>query len=83
MVDLEGFEPSSKRGINLLSTCLSSLNFSTCYKTEATDNKLIPFVSFEVRDLLQTISDIAAPPIQIASKPQLLGDVSFQLLEPK
>jgi len=45
--------------------------------------KLIPFVLSEVRDLLQTISDIAAPPIRIASKPELPGDVSFRFLEPE
>ena len=36
-VELEGFEPSSKRGTNLLSTCLSSLKFSIRHKTEATN----------------------------------------------
>jgi len=37
VVDLEGFEPSSKRGINLLSTCLSLLKFSISYKRKATE----------------------------------------------
>jgi hypothetical protein len=60
---------------------LSLTWFSTQYKTKAAIIELIPFVSLEVRELLQTISDIAAPPFRIASKPELPGDVSFYLLE--
>ena len=40
-VELEGVEPSSKQGTNLLSTCLSSLWFSCAGKTEATNRHLI------------------------------------------
>jgi len=82
-VDLEGFEPSSKRGTNLLSTCLSSLDFSTQHLAEATLVELILLISSEDQDLLRTISDIAAPPVRIASKPELPGDVSFRFLEPE
>ncbi len=42
IVELEGFEPSSKRGSNLLSTCLSSFYLSGVSATEAT--KLIPYL---------------------------------------
>jgi hypothetical protein len=45
IVDLEGVEPSSKQGNNKLSTCLSSLRFSSVGKTEATNLHLIPFIS--------------------------------------
>lgn len=41
-VDQEGIEPSSKRGNNMLSTCLSSLWFSCESKTEATHSHLEP-----------------------------------------
>lgn len=41
-VDQEGIEPSSKRGNNMLSTCLSSLWFSCRNKTEATHSCLEP-----------------------------------------
>ncbi len=40
-VELERFELSSKRGTNLLSTCLSSLRLSGTSKTEATHLNLI------------------------------------------
>jgi len=70
-VELERFELSSKRGINLLSTCLASPEFSCRSKTEATYYNLIPFVSHESRDFIHTISDIAVPPFRIASKPEL------------
>ena len=41
LVDLEGVEPSSKRGSHTLSTCLSSPEFSCIDKTEATNLYLI------------------------------------------
>lgn len=41
-VELEGFEPSSKRGTNELSTCLSSPKLSGTDKTEATNPFLSP-----------------------------------------
>jgi len=44
-VELEGVEPSSKQGNNKLSTCLSSLWFSSVGKTEATNLRLILFIS--------------------------------------
>jgi len=45
LVELEGVEPSSKQGNNKLSTCLSSLKFSSVGKTEATNLHLILFIS--------------------------------------
>ena len=41
LVDLEGVEPSSKRGRHMLSTCLSSPKFSSISRTEATNLYLI------------------------------------------
>jgi len=41
-VELEGLEPSSKRGSNLLSTCLSSFYLSGRSATE--DTKLNPYL---------------------------------------
>jgi len=41
IVEMERFELSSKRGINLLSTCLSSPSLSGKSKTEATHSSLI------------------------------------------
>ena len=40
-VELEGFEPSSKRGNHTLSTCLSWTSFSCNSKTQATNCCLI------------------------------------------
>lgn len=88
-VELERFELSSKRGINLLSTCLSSLKLSGRSKTEATNSTLILYVSLAIRGIPQTISDISAPPGRTASEqqhpgdvtsPQLLRGLSFNLL---
>ena len=44
LVELEGVEPSSKQGNNKLSTCLSSLRFSSVGRTEATNSHLILFI---------------------------------------
>ena len=41
MVELEGVEPSSKQGTNMLSTCLSLPEFSCSGKTRATNRCLI------------------------------------------
>ena len=41
IVELEGVEPSSKRGSHTLSTCLSSPKFSSISRTEATNLYLI------------------------------------------
>jgi len=40
-VELEGFEPSSKRGTNELSTCVVSSWFSSCGRPETTNRDLI------------------------------------------
>ena len=40
-VELEGIEPSSKRGNNVLSTCLSLPSFSSRNKPRATNHELI------------------------------------------
>ena len=74
-VELEGLEPSSKQGTNLLSTCLSPLNFSWMSKTEATNSNLSFFISDKSQSLPYPISDLSAPPDRHASKPQLPGDV--------
>ena len=79
-MELERLELSSKRGTNLLSTCLSSLRFSEQGKTEATNLELILFISSAAQDVLQTISEIAVPPDRIASKTELPGDISFLYL---
>ena len=41
LVDLEGIEPSSKRGNHKLSTCLSLLKFSSNGRTKAINHCLI------------------------------------------
>ena len=41
-VEVERFELSSKRGNNMLSTCLSPLRLSGAYKTGATNMHLSP-----------------------------------------
>jgi len=60
-VELEGVEPSSKQGMNKLSTCLSSFGFSCSGKTEATNYCLILFDFMLITRLINTIPDLAAP----------------------
>jgi len=43
-VEMEGFEPSSKRGTNELSTCLVSIWFSSADRHETTNQPLISLV---------------------------------------
>jgi len=74
-VEPAGVEPASKRGSNMLSTCLSSLNFSCADKTEATNQRLILWIFAWCTRLHPTISDFAAPPYQRASERRHLGDV--------
>jgi len=40
-VEIAGFEPASKQGINTLSTCLFWPSFSTAGKTQTTNQRLI------------------------------------------
>lgn len=42
-VELEGFEPSSKQGTSMLSTCLFRPSFSSVTKTRTTKLRLIFF----------------------------------------
>ena len=42
IVELEGFEPSSKQGNHMLSTCLFRPLFSCYDKTQTTNHSLIP-----------------------------------------
>lgn len=74
-MELEGVEPSSKQGTNLLSTCLSSPSLSGMSKTEATNSNRSLFISDKSQDLSYPISDLSTPPFQQASKPRPLGDV--------
>lgn len=76
-VDLEGFEPSSKRGNNMLSTCLFPLWFSNLGKTGTTNQDLSLKNFIAGTRLPLTIPDLSAPPDQDASGRRLLGDVSF------
>ena len=79
-VDLEGVEPSSKQGMNKLSTCLSPPSLSGAGKTGATNPHLILLnFTFTARPA-KAISDFTAPLIQNASEPQLLSDVSSSYL---
>lgn len=43
-VELEGLEPSSKRGTNVLSTCVVSSWFSWHHRLETANNALIPYL---------------------------------------
>lgn len=80
-VELTGFEPVSERGSNMLSTCLSSPQFSCQCRTEATNHGpyLLNF-SHSRRSVRIAIPDTPAPPFQSASGNGQLGDVSFPSL---
>lgn len=82
-VELERFELSSKRGTNLLSTCLSSPSIVGTEQDRSHPLNPYPLkTSPETRGSFQTISDISAPPYRNASEQQHPGDVSSpQLLQ--
>ena len=82
-VELERFELSSKRGTNLLSTCLSSPSIVGIKQDRSHPLNPYPLkTSPETRGSFQTISDIPAPPYRNASEQQHPGDVSSpQLLQ--
>jgi len=75
-VELEGIEPSSKRGNHKLSTCLSSPKFSSTARPKPPTSTLVSKFSQEPRDGTQTISDITAPLNRNASEQQQPSDVS-------
>ncbi len=77
-VELEGFEPSSKRGNDKVSTCLVSTWFSTAGRLVTTNLRLILWISGSARGLPHPISDIPAPPFRNASERGQSGDVSSQ-----
>ena len=81
-VELEGFEPSSKRGNHKLSTCLSLPNFSCRNRTKAINSCLILFSFIRSARPLPTIPDITAPLSRNASEQQLPSDVSSWHLVP-
>lgn len=80
-VELEGIEPSSKRGTNALSTCVVSDWLS------GTDRPGLPICSLVLKfsrrrqNSVGAISDISAPPGRLVSEKGQPGDVSsLQLL---
>ena len=79
-VELEGVEPSSKRGNHKLSTCLSLTSFSSYGRTKAINRNLISLIFILTSEPARTIPDIAAPLYQTASEQELLSDVSSQHL---
>ena len=82
-VELEGVEPSSKRGSHMLSTCLSLHCFSSKGRCKATNRYLILYnLTFGARTP-QAIPDLPAPPYRRASGRELPGDVSSQHLVPR
>ena len=81
-VELEGFEPSSKRGNHKLSTCLSLPNFSCNGRTKAINHCLILLSFTQNARPLQAIPDVTAPLNRNASEQQLPSDVSSWHLVP-
>ena len=81
-VELEGFEPSSKRGNHKLSTCLSLPKFSCYGRTKAINRNLILLIFICATRLTPTIPDLTAPLNRNASEQQLPSDVSSQHLVP-
>ncbi|BAR49932.1 hypothetical protein TF3313_2499 [Tannerella forsythia 3313] len=56
------------------------LHFRAAARPKPPTATLFPEFSLAVRDIRQAISDISAPPVRIASKPRLPGDVSSKHL---
>ena len=81
-VELEGFEPSSKRGTNMLSTCVVSDWFSKMARPGRPNHPLSLRVSHRRPGAVSTIPDIPAPPDRLVSEKGQSGDVSSpQLLQ--
>ena len=81
-VELPGVEPGSKRGSNMLSTCLAPTWFSCNSWIKATDRYLSFWISLVVRSNQQAIPDLLAPPDRIDSGQRHPGDVLSQHLVP-
>ena len=81
-VELEGFEPSSKRGNHKLSTCLSLPKFSCRNRTKAINSCLILLSFIKSARPPLTIPDVTAPLNRNASEQQLPSDVSSWHLVP-
>ena len=80
-VELEGLEPSSKRGINELSTCLVFTWFSWRGRPKTTNLILIPCYFGQAAGPVWPISDLPALPIRSVSEKGQSGNVlSLQLL---
>lgn len=80
-VELEGFEPSSKRGTNELSTCVVSDWFSSVNRPGRPICTLASKISASSRGETLPISDLPAPPYRSVSEKGQSGDVSsLQLL---
>ena len=75
-VELERFELSSKQGTNALSTCLSLPSIFVFAQDQSHQCKPYPLNFICTARPVQTISDITAPPVRIASDQQHPGDVS-------
>lgn len=76
LVELEGVEPSSKRGSNELSTCVVSAWFLCYGRSGRPTVALVSLVSGPLRDFSAPISDIHAPPGRLVSEKGQSGDVS-------
>ena len=81
-VELEGVEPSSKRGNHKLSTCLSLPDFSCNGRTKAINHYLILLSFTQSVRPLQAIPDVTTPLNRNASEQQLPSDVSSWHLVP-
>ena len=81
-VELEGFEPSSKRGTNMLSTCVVSDWFSKVARPGRPNYPLSRKASHRRPGAVRTIPDMPAPPDRLVSEKGQSGDVSSpQLLQ--
>lgn len=81
MVELEGIEPSSKRGMNMLSTCLS-LNWivGECPADRATKDLPLAYelLGYYLTDKVNPSPDISASPSSINFGARVPGDVSSE-----
>ena len=80
-VELEGIEPSSKRGMNTLSTCLSLIGIvGDCCADRATNNHPLAYEILECCpiDLAAPSPDICASPNSSNFGARVSGDVSSE-----
>jgi len=72
-VEMEGLEPSSKRGTNELSTCLVDVWFSSCGRPRTTNRTLSSWNLGDLAELLVSYSRFSCTAVSISLRKWTIG----------